>query len=243
MKRLTVSIDELATLRYVLHDSDIDPVQYAMLCEVAGVHGITLTLADMQKGIQERDAQFIKRIHKTFMNIRIPTDPQFVKMALSINPDMVTFVDVSKTEPLRITPLPSNIIMEALPDILSDFHANNISVAVYSVPEINSLKHLNRIRIDYVEFDCSEITFASDSNEELVGLDKLNSATIAATKLGMGVNCFGGIDYHYLPSLAAIPRLEDICMGASVLKRSLLVGVNQAVKEALQQVLFHQRGD
>ena len=81
-----------------------------------------------------------------------------------------------------------------------------------------------------------------DSNEELVGLDKLNSATIAAAKLGMGVNCFGGIDYHYLPSLAATPRLEDICMGASILKRSLLVGVNQAINEALQQILFHQRG-
>lgn len=242
MKRLTVSIDELATLRYVLHDSDIDPVQFAILCEVAGVHGISLTLADTQKGMQERDAQLIKRIYKTFLNIRIPPDPQFVKIALTINPDMVTFVDVSKSEPLRISPLPSNAIMETLPDILPDFHANNISVAVFSYPEINLLKQLNRIQIDYVDFDCSEITSASDSNEELVGFDKFNSATIAAAKLGMGINCFGGIDYHYLPDLAVVPRLEDICMGVSILKRALLVGVEQAVKEALQQILFHQRG-
>jgi pyridoxine 5-phosphate synthase len=125
---------------------------------------------------------------------------------------------------------------------LPDFHANNISVAVFSYPEINLLKQLNRIQIDYVDFDCSEITSASDSNEELVGFDKLNSATIAAAKLGMGVNCFGGIDYHYLPDLAMVPRLEDICMGVSILKRAMLVGVEQAIKEALQQILFHQRG-
>ena len=37
MKQLTVSVDEVASLRYVLNDSDFDPVQYAMLCEVAGV--------------------------------------------------------------------------------------------------------------------------------------------------------------------------------------------------------------
>ena len=242
MKRLTVSIDEVATLRYVLHDSDIDPVQYAMLCEVAGAHGISLTLADTQKGIQERDAQLIKRLHKTFLNIRIPPDSQFVKTALSINPDMVTFVDVGKNDPVRISPLPSTTVMETLPDFLSDFQANNISVAVYSYPEINSLKQLNRIKIDYVDFDCSEITSASDSNEELVGFDKLSSATIAAAKLGMGVNCSGGIDYPYLPDLAMIPRLEDICMGTTLLKRALLVGIDRAIREAIEQILFHQRG-
>lgn len=241
MKRLTVALDELATLRYVLNDSDFDPVQFAVLCEVAGAHGISFMLTDAPGSIQERDALLFKKLHKSFLNIRIPPETASIKAALTINPDMVTFVGTGKSGAQKISPLSSEVLKDVLTGILPDFHANNISVAVYSYPDINILKQIGRMRVDYVEFDCTEMTLAGDSNEELVAMDKLHSATLAAVKLGMGVNCFGGIRYDHLPGLAAIPRLEDICMGISLLKRAFLVGVNQAVREALQQILFYQR--
>lgn len=242
MKRLTVSIDDVATLRYILNDSDFDPVQYAMMCEISGASGIVLTLANTEHGVQERDVQLLKKLSKTSLNVHIPPDPQSVKQALTLNPDMVTFVEISKSDRIKISPLSSSTISNSLASYLPDFHANSISVSVFSYPEINMLKLLGRARIDYVEFDCTEITMAADSNEELVGMDKLNSATLAAAKLGIGVNCYGGIGYENLASLAAIPRMEDICMGLSVLKRSMLVGIDRAVKEAKEQILFHQRG-
>ncbi len=240
MKRLTVSVDDMAIFRYALNDSDFDPAQYAVLCETAGADGISVTLTETQRGIQERDAHIIKRLNKTFLNFHIPPNPQFTKLALTLNPDMVTFVDVSHSDKLRISPVTSNIVEEVLPDILSDFYANNISVAVFCYPEVNILKQISKLEIDYVEFDCTEITMAADSNEQLVAYDNLNSATLAAVKLGMGVNCYGGINYYHLPELAATARVEDICMGLSILKRSMIVGVPQAIQEARQQILFHQ---
>lgn len=242
MKRLTVSVDDVAALRYGLNDSDFDPVQYAILCEVAGANGISLTLTNSEYGIQERDAQLLKKLYKTFLNIHLPPDPQVIKAALSLNPDMVTFAEVARGETVKLSPLSHTAFSEILPGVLPDFRANNISVAALCYPEINVLKQLSKIRIDYVEFDCTEITTASDSNEELVGFDKLSTATLAAAKLGIGVNCFGGIDYGYLATLAVIPRLEDICLGRSILKRAMLVGVERAVREAREQILFHQRG-
>ncbi len=240
MKRLTIAIDDLATLRDLLNDSDFDPAQFAVLCEIAGAHGLSLTLANDQRGIQERDAQFIKKLHKSFLNIHIPPEPQIMKTVLSISPDMVTLVDISESG-RAFSPLSTDILQETLPEVLPDFHANNISVAAFCSPEINAIKQLNRARLDYIEFDCTEYTLAKDSNEELVALDQLNSASLAAAKLGLGVNCYGNIHYLHLPGLAAIPRLEDICMGISVIKRALMVGVDQAIKEALQQILFYQR--
>ena len=239
MKRLTVSVDDVATFRYVLNDTDFDPVRFAVLCEMAGVQGISLTMADTQKGIQERDAQILKQVHKTFLNLHIPPEPQFVKLALSINPDMVTFVNVARGMDVKISPLSAGGLLEMIPDVLPDFHANNISVAVFCYPEINTLKQLTRIKVDYVEFDCTSITMANDSNDEIVALDELNTACLAAAKLGIGVNCFGGIDYAHLAELSRIPRLEDICMGLSILKRSFFVGVDQSVKEALQRILAY----
>ncbi len=241
MKRLTVSVDDVATLRFLLHDSDFDPVQYAILCEVAGALGISATLTNEQYGIQERDAILLKRVYKSFLNLHIPVEPTFIKAALSINPDMVTFVEISRSERLRINPLSEEFAKDRLPDILPDFQAGNISTAVYCYPEISILKQLSKIPIDYVEFDCTEITIASDSNDELVALDKLNSATLAAAKLGFGVNCFGGIQFAHLPMLAEIPRLEDVCMGLSILKKSMLAGIDRAVRDARELLFFHQK--
>ena len=112
---------------------------------------------------------------------------------------------------------------------------------MFSYADIAVLKALSRVQVDYVEFDCTEMTLAADSNEQLVALDKLSSASMAAAKLGIGVNCFGGIDYMHLQALASIPHLEDICMGVSLIKRAMLVGVDRAVQEAQQVIRAYQR--
>ncbi|RMF61935.1 MAG: hypothetical protein D6748_00580 [Calditrichaeota bacterium] len=241
MKRLTVSVDDIAFLRYVFNDHDFDPTQFAILCEVAGASGISATFPAKSSGVSERDIKLLKQLHKTFFNLHLPLNPESLKIALTLSPDMVTFVDLQPGDPVKLAPLPAYQIEESLSSSLPDFHANGISVAVYCEPEISILKTLSKLEIDYVEFDCTGYTRASDSNEELVGLDKLNSATMAAAKLGFGINCFGNIDYYHLSSLAAIPRLEDICMGEALLKRSFLVGVNQAIAEAKQEILFHHQ--
>jgi len=241
VKRLTVSVDDVATLRYMLKDSDFDPVQFAVMAEVAGANGISVTLADSDRGLKEEDVRALRRVSRSFLNVHIPIDPQLVKTALSIKPDMVTFVDVSQGSNISISPLSTHTLVETLPGVLSDFRASQISVAAFVMPEINLLKQLNRVDVDFVEFDCTEITRAEDSNDELVGLDKLHSAVLGAAKLGIGVNCFGAIGYQHLPYLARIPRIEDICMGLSLVKRSMLVGVQKAVEEGNHQLLISQR--
>ncbi|HQV33835.1 MAG TPA: pyridoxine 5'-phosphate synthase [Calditrichia bacterium] len=240
MKKLIVSVDDIATLRYSLNDSDIDPVQFAVLAEVAGANGIMATLTENKSGIQERDASLIKKLSKSFFNLHIPADTQFIKQALAIKPDMVTFVEITRAENVRLAPLSASNITDVLGGVLSDFHASNISVATLCYPEIAVLKQLSRVQIDCVAFDCSEYTQAQDSNEELVALDKLRSTTLGAAKLGIGVNYYGGLDYGHLSSLARIPRVEDLTLGLNLIKRALLVGVERAVLEARQLIMVQE---
>ncbi|RMH80089.1 MAG: hypothetical protein D6681_18810 [Calditrichaeota bacterium] len=241
MKRLTVSVDDVATLRNLLYDDDFDPVRFALLCEVAGAQGISVTVTGSELGVKEADVHRLRQLHKTFLNLHIPPENPFIKLALSLNPEMVTFVQLTHGDRLRLAPLPSSAVLDTVQEVLPDFRANNISVAVFCYPELEILKQLSRLRIDYVELDCTGYTLAEDSNEELVALDSLINASLAAAKLGFGINCFGGINYEHLPGLAGIPHLEDICMGVNIVKRALLVGVDRAVQEAQQQILFHHR--
>jgi len=173
--------------------------------------------------------------------LHIPPKPEQIRLALSLKPEMVTFVNVGQGPGGSASSLSAEDLYQVMPEILPDFQANNISVAAFVAPEIDMLKQIGKVQIDYVEFDCSLLTNAEDTNEELLETDKLKTAILGAAKLGLGINCSGGINYAHLPILAGIPQLEDITMGLSVLKRSLVVGIHQAVGEALQQILAYQK--
>lgn len=241
MKRLTVDLNDTARLRALYRDEDLSPTRFALLCEIAGAHGIALTLGNDKFKFEERDVRLIKELQKSFINLHIPPQTEQIKIALSVKPDMVTFVNISRDATEGVGPLSADELYQMMPEILPDFQANNISVAALVSPEIDILKHLSKTQIDYVEFDCSALTHAEDTNEQLLETDRLRTAILGAAKLGLGINCSGGIRYPHLPILAAIPQLEDITMGLSILKRALVVGIHQAVGEALQQILAYQK--
>ena len=241
MKHLIIDINEITKLRNIYQDEDFDPTRFALLCEIAGAHGISVSLGNQPGGINERDIRLLKDLHNSYLNLHIPAQPEQAKLALPIRPEMITFVDLKKSAGKNeFAPFEPEGLYQ-IAEFLSDFHANNISIAALIQPEINTLKQLSKMEIDYAEFECNQLANSNDTNEEMVELDRLKSAILGASKLGLGVNCYGGIKYNHLPALAAIPQLEDITMGLSVVKRSLEVGINSAIKEALQQILAYHR--
>jgi pyridoxine 5-phosphate synthase len=236
MKRLSLLLDDVAHIRTTLNNPAFDPVQLGILGETAGANGLVCTWSGSDKGISERDLRILKEVRKSFVNFRIPVQEEAVHLALSITPDMVTFVDVKATDPRIVLPVEPALHLESIEPMLSDLQANNISVSALIPPEIGVLKSVSKLSIDYVEIDASDFTGAQDINLELVSLDKIKSAAVAAAKLGLGVNCSGGIGYNHIPAIARIPNLEDITIGGQLIQRALWVGVERAVLEALQLI-------
>jgi pyridoxine 5-phosphate synthase len=240
VKRLIVELNSMARLRTLFKDEDLSPTKFALLCEIAGAHGVSITLGNENSKIDEQDIKLMQQLNKSFVNLHISPKQEQIKAALSLKPEMVTFVNIEKDNP-NLSSMSSEDLYQLIPDIIPDFQASNISVAALVSPEIDILKQLTKIQIDYVEFDCTQLSNAIDTNEEMLETDNLKTAILGAAKLGLGINCSGGINYTHLPILAGLPQLEDITMGLSLLKRSMVVGINQAVSEALQQILVYQK--
>ncbi len=240
MKRLSILLDDIAVMRSVLSDEKIDPVRFGILAESAGANGLVCTYSGSSKGILERDLRLIKEINRSFFNLRLPIQPEAMRLALSIIPDMVTFVDLKATNSRRVNPLNPDSLQNDLEQILPNLQANNIAASILVRPEIDSLRAVSKLSIDYVEIDVSEYTIATDINEEIVALDKIKSAALAVGKWGIGVNCSGNIAFDDIPGLAQTPNLEDITLGANFIQRALLVGIQQAVKEALELIRYRE---
>ncbi|MBN2365652.1 MAG: hypothetical protein EH225_06665 [Calditrichaeota bacterium] len=240
MKRLSILLDDLAIIRSVMNDDGIDPVRFGILAETAGANGLVCTFSGSQKGIQEKDLRLLKDMNRSFFNLRIPIQADIMRLSLSLKPDMVTFLDVSPGVAGKIEPLNPNSIQEEMEQMVPNFQANDIAVSILVRPEIDSLRAISKLSVDYVELDVREFTSASDINEEIVALDKIKSAALAVGKWGIGVNCSGNIGFDDISALAQSPNLEDIIVGSGFIQRSLFVGITQTVKEALELIRYRE---
>lgn len=240
MKRLSVLLDDMAYIRSTMDNEGFDPVQMGVLAETAGASGLVCTYTGPGKGISERDVRVLKEIRKSYFNLRIPAQEDAVHLALSVVPDMVTFVQASSHNPRAIRPLDITLYQADIEQFLPDLQASSISVSVLLTPDISNLRVLSKVSVDYVELETSEYTLAPDINEELVALDKIRSAAVAAAKLGLGVNCSGNIGYDHIASLAQISSLEDIIVGKFFIRRALWVGVEKATTELLQLIRYRE---
>ncbi len=236
MKRLSILLDDIAILRSTLENEFYDPVRVGVLAEIAGANGLATSYFSQTGGITERDLRLLKEVRKSFLNIRVPVDDQIIRTILSVSPDMVTFTDARPGDSRAVLPVDLNVQTEQIQMMIPDLQANNISVSMLISPEINMLKSISRLSVDYVELFCEEYTRALDTNEELVALDKIQSAAVACTKLGLGVIVSGQIGYEHLPTLSQIPNIEEIVLGGEFTQRSMMVGIDRAIRDAVELV-------
>jgi len=70
---------------------------------------------------------------------------------------------------------------------------------------------------------------------------ELAEAALLAHQLGLRVHAGHGLDYQNVQAVAAIPQLEELNIGHSIVSRSILVGMEQAVRQ-MRQAMDQGRG-
>src|SRR5512135_2173135 len=96
--RLGVNIDHVATLRQQRRTLYPDPVQAAVLAELAGADQITVHLREDRRHIQERDLEVLRRTVQTRLNLEMAATAEMVKIAYQVRPDSCTLVPERREE-------------------------------------------------------------------------------------------------------------------------------------------------
>ena len=84
--------------------------------------------------------------------------------------------------------------------------------------------------------DCIELhtgTYANARGSEQVALrlDELTQAAQLATSLGLRVYAGHGLNYVNVQPVAAIPEVEELNIGHSIVSRAVFAGLDMAVRE------------
>src|SRR5574337_330881 len=98
MLGLCVNIDHIATIRQARRGEEPDPVQAALLVELAGASGVTVHLREDRRHIQDRDVELLRRLVKTKLNLEMAATEEMLGIALAFKPEMATLVPERREE-------------------------------------------------------------------------------------------------------------------------------------------------
>src|SRR4249920_2657240 len=86
MTWLAVNIDHIATIRQARQTTEPDPVEAAVVCELAGAYGITVHLRGDRRHIQDRDLRLLRQTVGVRLNLEMSVEPEIVGIAIRVLP-------------------------------------------------------------------------------------------------------------------------------------------------------------
>ena len=231
MARLGVNVDHVATLRQARGGTDPDPLAAAVLVELAGADGIVVHLREDRRHIQDRDLRFLREMTRTKLDLEMAADGEMVKIALNIKPDLVTLVPEKRQELTTEGGLDVAGLRDRIQGVVTLLHNGGIPVSVFIEPDLNQVKAAHKISADFVELHTGRYANATRSKEADSEFEAIAQAARLSYKLGIGVNAGHGLNYRNVKRLTHIPEIVEYNIGHSIIARSVLVGLVQAVKE------------
>ncbi len=239
MLKLGVNIDHVATVREARYRGRVSgepcPVAAALACEAAGAHGITAHLREDRRHIQDRDVLALREAIATRLNLEMGDTPAIVRFALRVRPDIVCLVPEKRQELTTEGGLDVVAHRRSLVRTCQRMRDAGIEVSLFIDPELRQVEAAAAVGAQFVELHTGQFAehFARLRGRKRE-LARLTAAARQAHALGLRVNAGHGLNYINLPALHAVPHLEELNIGHTLISRAMETGLTRAVKQMLQ---------
>ncbi|MEH2301418.1 pyridoxine 5'-phosphate synthase [Nostoc sp.] len=239
MATLGVNIDHIATIRQARRTVEPDPVAAAVLAELAGADGITVHLREDRRHIQDRDVLLLRQTVRSHLNLEMAPTDEMLAIALNIKPDYVTLVPEKREEVTTEGGL--NIVgqLARIGEIVDKLQSANIPVSLFIDAESAQIEASVKLQARFIELHTGQYAEAKDETNRQRELAILAKGCEQAIQAGLRVNAGHGLTYWNVYPVAALPGMEELNIGHTIISRAALVGMERAVREMKQAI----RGD
>ena len=238
--RLGVNIDHVATLRQARGVDYPAPVDAVPLCLAAGADGITIHLREDRRHIQDADVHAIRGILPAGMlNLEMANHPDIVEIALREQPDEVCLVPERRQEVTTEGGLDAAGQLEALKPTVARLGDKGIRVSLFIAPEREQLDAALALGAPVVELHTGRYCNAAGAERE-DELARLAEAARYGVANGLQVNAGHGLNLENLPDfLQAVPQVDTLNIGHSIIARAVFIGLQAAVMEMRTAMLVN----
>jgi pyridoxine 5-phosphate synthase len=230
--RLYVNIDHVATVRQARRTDEPDPVRAAVLVELGGAHGLTVHLREDRRHIQDRDVRLLMDTARTGVNLELAASSKILDLACDLRPLQATLVPEKREEVTTEGGLdlrnPENRATLAV--AVSRLGDAGIRASLFIDPDLESIRWSRELGAEAVELHTGEYANARGEDKG-AELSRLAEMAREGRSMGLAVHAGHGLTYENVIPVAAIPEIEELNIGHSIISRAVFVGIERAVRE------------
>jgi len=227
--RLYINVDHVATLRQARRTDEPDPAAAARLAEAAGADGITVHLREDRRHIQDADLERLATVVTTVLNVELALDPGVLARVAALRPYQATLVPERREEVTTEGGLDLSRRDPRLRATIRRLEEAGSRVSLFIDPDLATIDAAKDLGVPAIELHTGR--YAHTWREGAEALDQLRRACRHAADLGLAVHAGHGLTYLNVQPVAAIPEIEEVNIGHSVMSRAILHGMPEAVGE------------
>ena len=228
--RLYVNIDHVATLREARQTDEPDPVQAAAAAERGGADGITVHLREDRRHIQDADVVALARSVKTVVNLELGAHPDIVRLARRLRPFQATLVPERRQEITTEGGLALRRGDRRLAAAIDRLQDAGVRVSLFIGPVRKTIDQARALGVPAIEIHTGTYANASSEPRRAKALNELRRAAAHAKDLGLAVHAGHGLTYQNVQPVAAIPEIEELNIGHSIVSNAVFWGLEEAVR-------------
>ncbi len=236
--RLYVNVDHVATLREARRTDEPQPLRAAREAEAHGADGITIHLREDRRHIQDHDVAAIAAAVTTVCNLELAIREEIVELACQLRPYQVTIVPEKREEVTTEGGLDLQRREPYLRTALRRLDEAGVRVALFIDPDIEAIDAAKDLGVPAIELHTGRYAQAWRSDGQ--ALEEVRRAAEYAAGIGLAVHAGHGLTYDNVQPIAAIPDLEELNIGHSIVSHAIFEGIGPAVR-AMKRLLEDAR--
>jgi pyridoxine 5-phosphate synthase len=227
-QRLYINIDHVATLRQARRGDEPDPVEAVAICEAAGADGITAHLREDRRHMQDSDIERLKKTITTYFNLELASADEIVALACRLKPEQATLVPERREEITTEGGLDLFSDPARIRDSIARLTESGIRVSLFIDPDERAVEQSKKLGVPAIELHTG--SYARRTSDPST-LQALRAAARRGAELGIAVHAGHGLTVLNVGPVAAIPEIEELNIGHSIVSRAVFVGLDAAVRE------------
>lgn len=231
MAKLGVNIDHVATLRQARGEDYPDVVTAARICEQAGATSIVCHLREDRRHIQDADVWKLRKSVRTRLNLEMSLAAEIVAIACRVKPDQATLVPERRQELTTEGGLDVVAYFQKTKRAVQQLQAKGIEVSLFIDPVQNQIRAAFETGADMVELHTGRYANARTASVRQKELKKIKIAAALAQELGLIVHAGHGLKYDNVKPIAAIPGMQELNIGHSIICQAVFDGLARAAGE------------
>lgn len=236
-QRLFINIDHVATIRQARRADEPDPLSAALVCEGAGADGITAHLREDRRHVQDADVERLAAGIRTVLNLEMAISEPIVALAERIRPGQATIVPERRQEVTTEGGLDVEREPKRLTRAIERLRTAGIRCSLFIDPDPEAVLRSRDLGADAIELHTGRY---AHHPLDAAPLEALRAAAAQGAEFGLAIHAGHGLTVRNVGAVAAIPEIEELNIGHSIVSRSVFVGIAEAVRE-MRQAMEHGR--